>query len=238
MDMNTLWIFGDSFEYGIELTDINHPYCKKYKTEHDKHYSQHIADRFNLKIENLSMPGFGSGNILYLFSKAVKHIKKEDYVVLHTSDSRRLVGFEPVNGEHPFQMASLSAWFDEHDEKMMTQISKNFYQTFSRYLVECVDPVSGYFDEYYYRIFNNILASLNCKKVFGYTPNEWGNYETISNHTSGEINDNHWSFKGHKDFADRILREWETQDYVFKPSTLNMSFIEHQLDFPRKFTIL
>jgi len=238
MDLNKLWVFGDSFDYGYELTDENHEYYKKFKTPEGKHYTEHIAHKYNLKIENLSVPGYGSSNILYLLSKGLPHIKEDDYVILHTSDSNRLTGFEPVNGGHSFQLAALSIWYSKSDEEIMNFINTSYLQTFSKFMVDCIDPFHHYFEEFYYQIFFNVLTSIKCKKKFGYTTEEWNKYETINQHTLGEINDNHWSYNGHREFADRIISTWELTDFEFKPHSYNLRFIEYPLELKKKSTIL
>lgn len=238
MALDTLWVFGDSFEYGYELTNENHEYCKKYKRPGDEHYTEHIASEYNLKIENLSAPGYGCSNILYLLSKGLPHIKENDYVILSTSDSNRLTGFEPVHGSHPFQLAALSHGYTKEDVEAMKIVNTEYYQIFLKFLVECIDPLYHYFDEFYYQIFYNILTSIRCKKKFAYTVEEWYKYETISTHTLGEIDDSHWSFNGHREFANKIISTWEVTDFEFRPNPRNLKFIEYPLGFEKKYTIL
>lgn len=237
MAVGTLWVFGDSFDYAYELTNENHEYYKKYKTPENKHYSEHIADKYDLDIQTIAFPGHGSANILYYLSKGLPHIKENDYVILGMSDVNRLPGFEPIN-DGGYYMASFSVWYNKEDQEIMKPLSNSFYQTLERYTIDCIEPVHHYYAEFYYRIFSNILKSVKCKKVFGYTTDEWGLHENIHTHTNGEIENYHWSFDGSKSFAEKIIKIWETEDFHFEPNKLNKKFYDIPLGFPKRFSIL
>jgi hypothetical protein len=45
----------------------------------------------------------------------------------------------------------------------------------------------------------------------------WKNFETIENATKGGVADNHWSYQGHKDFAEYIMEQIKKEKTITKP---------------------
>jgi len=57
--------------------------------------------------------------------------------------------------------------------------------------------------EFLLKIFNK----MNVKCVLWNLEPIWDSFETINTSTNGQIVDHHWSYKGHKDFAEYIMNK-------------------------------
>jgi len=224
MALGKLWVFGDSFDYGSEVSIAGEPYYDKYRTEGDYHYSLHLGKKLKLEVFNHAKPSFGPYHTIYYLSQQLKNIKPEDYIVVGMSDAHRLVGFKenriPKSNLHdpepPGNIISTYAHWSKEDEvtrRELNFISPSFFDDVTKYSINCVEPFIQEHLQFVNIIVGNIMRSINCKKSFTYNTNTWFDFESIKAATNGKIDDMHWSFKGNKDFSKHILDIWENHNH-------------------------
>ena len=220
MALNTLWIFGDSFDFGSESSMEGYPYYDSSNKEESCHYSIHLGKKYNMNVINNGKPGHGPTYIIFNLAKELKNIKPNDYVIVGMSDSQRLAGFVKPLPSHPSNykhgIRSLSYWSkDDYSLKgTMDHISPNYFDIIEKYVVTCMTSTLGEHTAFNHSIVKWMLESTGCKKSFTYHPDIWNNFETIQTATNGEIDDMHWSHKGNKDFSEFIDKKWEKNNHV------------------------
>jgi len=244
MALGTLWIFGDSFDYGSEVSMEGAPYYDKYKTEGEFHYSLHLGKKLKLEVRNHAKPSFGPYHTLYYLSQQLKNIKPEDYVVVGMSDVHRLVGFrknnfpklhpnDPDPSEHEISVYAHWTKDDKRERQNFNYISPNFFDYVTDYSVNCVEPFYPEHLQFINVLVKNVVESINCKKSFIYNTSTWFKFESIKKATKGKINDNHWSYKGNKDFSKHILDIWENHNHYYsKHSDMHKEFRDNPFIIP------
>ena len=244
MALSTLWIFGDSFDYGAESSVIGQPYYDNFTENRKPHYSLQLGKHLNSKVCNHAVPSFGPYQTLYYLSKNLKFIKPEDYIVVGMSDVHRLPGFEPnlfpknTYGTDPYLeniVSNFGTW--SRDDKLlkesMESIVPNFFEGIEKYVVNCIDPFKAEHTEFVNQLAKNIVESTSCSKSFIYNTTTWHEFESIKEATNNEIEDMHWSYKGNTDFAKYILRKWEKNNHIHIPH----KDIQKKFEYRRNATI-
>lgn len=228
MALGTLWVFGDSFDYGTEVSRKGEIYHDKYKKSGDSHYSLHIGKELKLEVRNNAKPSFGPYHTLYQLTKKIHEIKPEDYVIVGVSDVNRILGFQKnsIPSENPEipdpnNMIDVYGYWSREDSYMtdkMKYLSDNYFNYVTDYIVNCMQPFVGEHFYFVNQIFNNLLLTINCKKTFIYNINLWTKFETIKEATDNQINDMHWSYKGNKDFAKYVVEIWNSHKNYSEPT--------------------
>ena len=167
MALGKLWVFGDSFDYGSEVSIAGEPYYDKYRTEGDYHYSLHLGKKLKLEVFNHAKPSFGPYHTIYYLSQQLKNIKPEDYIVVGMSDAHRLVGFKenriPKSNLHDPEpsgniISTYAHWSkeDEVTRRELNFISPSFFDDVTKYSINCVEPF----------IQEHLLKAAKCLKAW------------------------------------------------------------------------
>lgn len=236
-EIKRLWAFGDSFTYSFELRE-EHKYYE-YKPEDGKTYVQWLADKYNLELVNLATPGWGNINILSDLLHHVKYFSDDDLIIVGSSDSGRVQSFEFNSGLDRFAQASYSYYIDEYDRNNSRKhIDSNFADSLVNYIVNCRQTLIHYHSCYELHMIHNVLNMCKGHKKVLWSIPQWGNYETISQHTEGVIEDMHWSWDGHKQFAKFLDEQLQTTDFFIDRYTIelfeNYNFMQDPLLYERK----
>lgn len=215
MALGTLWIFGDSFDYGAEVSSYGFEYYRDYRKPGQYHYSRHLAQDLKLDLLNYAKPGFGPPHTIYYLSQHIHKIKPEDYVVVGMSDMQRLLGFvkdSTENFEHLLDVNGI--WDNSRPDRVETfsYLDPKYTQHVENFTTVCREPFFGEITKLYFDTVHGMLKSIDCKKTFVYDMDFWFRFEHIRAATNGKIDDTHWSFKGNRDAADAILNLWEEED--------------------------
>jgi hypothetical protein len=207
--MQTLWTFGDSFTFGHGCREDCHfkPYLT-YKKEGDDIWPNHLSKMLNSEVKNYGKNGASNDWIIDSIIDVINEIKENDYVVINKTHHGR---FDiPYDGEfynvltvlerqNNILMAEDLNNFD--DEKFNTLL--NFQYHFAE------DVLYKKRQDKKYQLLMDVL--LNNKKVktcyIWYHGDQYivKRFETIYQHTSKKIKDWHFSFKGHKEFANYLF---------------------------------
>ncbi len=199
--MSKLWVFGDSFSetFKKENGGIYLEWKKKYvdfKGYEPKVFGDIVAEKLNLELVNTNLKGLASDNATIL-SRIVEHcdeIQDGDVISVgwSTLTRFRLVKFKKnvwdiINPSHPIAIDG------NISEKTIEEIGIN--RTHYLYHNELCDWV-----KLVDRLFKN-------NKVIQWT---WTEHRLLKCHsikddTNGLLSDNHWSERGHQEFAEWFI---------------------------------
>jgi hypothetical protein len=189
--MKQLWTFGDSFTKGCGCLD-GEPFNIKYKkSNEDKIWAEIVASKLNFKLKNIGVGLFSNDKILDSIIENYEYINKNDLVIIGNTFYSR---------------------FDiPYDGKLITLSPTNLPENNNKLLNDIIVLMDNELlkNRQLNRILfiKNLLEKKNVKCIIWEVEEEWIKYENIKDITNGKIHDFHWSYKGHKDFADYILNK-------------------------------
>lgn len=222
--MGKLWTFGDSFTYGQGCLPGDEYY--EYTDPHtESTWPTIVSTKLQLEEVNKGLPGNSTPYIIKQVIDNLSNFNTDDTVILSSTHStrtvlfnRRLKKIQPVateivywqdlnkNSEH-----FLESYFKNEEEK----------QVYVEYLYNFIYRQEINWDTYYEKQLNSLLLHLNRLKINTYfwshkiwTPNP--KFNSIAQETNGKIKDGHWSWKGHKDFAEYLLDRINNKQYEYK----------------------
>jgi hypothetical protein len=197
--MSNLILFGDSFTSDVEIE-----YVKAYKNEGDFHWGEIVANTCSLNLVNLGVGSFSNDRILDKIIENSSTINEDDVVIIGKTFYSR---FDIPNKRHEIKDVSLRF-------TTITPLSQLLNFGFALEEAEAITLFLTIMDDKAFVDRTNlrykfIKSFLHLKKIksciFWEVEDLWNNFESIKTATSGKIDDNHWSYKGHKDFANYIL---------------------------------
>jgi hypothetical protein len=206
--MNKLFLFGDSFTFGYGCTE-NEEFALKYKTPDDLLWFEIVSNKFNLEIVNHGMGLYSNDKIIDSIINVYDDIGKDDYVLIQKGFTHR---FDMPNLDDNF-LITIAPSPRNLLTKDFTLASIDYTEDEIKsieYMVVTLD--SKLIEDRQTKRLNFLKKIIENKKVKkcilwdieNYT--ERNVYERIVDATNGEINDHHWSFKGHKLFAEKIIK--------------------------------
>jgi lysophospholipase L1-like esterase len=205
--MDKLWTFGDSFTAGHGCTP-EWEYYKKYYKEGDGLWSHYLANELNLELVNLGKNGASNDQIIDSIIVNYNKISINDTVIIQKSFPSR------------FDVPSMIAEGDEWISIFPRVKSDLYLKTLSKEQYETVIDFYYHFaDNSKYKKRQNLRFSflINCLIKDGIKVYLWdilkenGKYETIQSATNGEIDDGHFSFKGHNQFYKSFLKKTKNE---------------------------
>ena len=205
--MNKLWTFGDSFTAGHGCTP-EWEYYKKYYKEGDGLWSEYLANELDLELVNLGKNGASNDQIIDLIIINYDKISINDTVIIQKSFPSR------------FDVPNMNIEGDEW-VSIFPRINSDLYsKTLSKEQYETVINFYYHFaDNSKYKKRQNLRFSflINCLIKNGNVVYLWdilkenGKYENIHSATNGEIDDWHFSFKGHLHFYKSFLKKTKNE---------------------------
>lgn len=207
---NNIWFIGDCFtaSYGCQPGD---PYYE-YKVEDEKVWTDYVADYFNLN-PRLIVKLHNCSNAL-IVSNLVSNLHKiqtgDTVIVGTTYPTGTLVRnndkIDSVNFKNEFLWENRNYSVD--------------YQTLHKFLYETYEQDLNLWDEFYENQIKSIGYELSNRGVstllWSYREWEEGRFEKIFEHTDREIDDIHFSWKGHRKFADYIINKITNKQFISK----------------------
>lgn len=197
MATNTGWFFGDSFTFGYQCHPGN-PYYEKSKYKDKRIVSQIVCDALNLKHKNLAQYGHSNEGILHSILTNVSNIKENDYVfIIDTHSTRAPIVYKHMDYYIRWPKGSYIEVKKSWDYEAMWSAREN---------------VAEKLNDFYKDIFNGLIKELSLRNVNGlYIPtNNTFLYERKPElvwQDVPEVQDGHWSFKGHSKIASIILNK-------------------------------
>jgi hypothetical protein len=206
--MNNLFVYGCSFTACRE-TNPEHVYYDNYKKDDDDNWPNLIGKSLNLNVYNFGEGLFSNDKIIDSVINSFDLITEGDLIILQMSFNHRF-DIPDFNNKRLFTIAP-------NPENLLN----NFYlseseQKYSKDEIEHLSYVTTLMDgeligQRNINRFNFIKKILvdykKTKCIIWDMPPIGDKYQTIYEATNGKINDNHWSFKGCKDFSKYILNK-------------------------------
>lgn len=209
--MSTLWTFGDSMTFGHGCNDNCVSETKidylPYKKDGDNIWTKHLGKLLNYKVNNFGKNGVSNDYIFDTIIENFDNIGENDIVIINMTLHGRIevpIGDEMLNVLSTYENAIkiiMEGKSNEEKEKIETVI--NFQYHFSNH---------QFYKERHKNRFQFLKNRfVNDKKIrffFMWSLEDddgiYRSFQTIKDHTDGKINDTHFSFKGHLDFAHYI----------------------------------
>jgi len=205
----TLWVFGDSHTAGHGCTPYFEYYQKYYK-EGDKTWPEHLSQYLDTDLINMGKNGASNDFILDNIMESFDHIKDGDVVIIGKTYSNR---FDiEIDNKFCTIFWDWSALVGPMDKELLTNEQIETLTNFQYHFMD-----SPLFDKRWDKRFEwikGLLENRGCKVIVWDVRKELRVAEIIKVATKGKIDDEHMSFKGHKDFYTHMLNKW------FKEKTL------------------
>jgi hypothetical protein len=201
-----LYIFGDSFSAGFSF-DSN--WTKNYvnwKGYTPKGFGEIVSEKLNLELINLAENASDNYSILQKFCDKVDNIKKNDLVIIGWSSPLR---FRLVSNDWITILPNYDKFSTKEIDK--TKISES----------TLIEILLNRDDIRYCNEVNSWIKLLNNtnKNIIHWTPFDQrldciflNKFETIFQETNGELNDWHFSEKGHQQSADIFIHKFKNKN--------------------------
>jgi hypothetical protein len=200
--MSRLIVFGDSFTYLHECDKNNENYYSKYKiNENDLHWSEIVSIKLNLKLFNFGYGSFSNYRIIDSIIENFDLIEKNDIIIISKTFYNRI----DIPNDSDLKFTTITPSADKLLKKL--GFSENemfgilFYNTLvdNKNFIERVDKI--------YDFIKKMIKNKEVKKCIFWNVSDYMlKYETITDATENKIIDNHWSYKGNRDFSNEILK--------------------------------
>jgi hypothetical protein len=186
--MSKLWVFGDSFTAGNGCLH-NEEYTKYKESDNDLVWPEIVANKLNLELINRGMGAFSNDKIIDTIIEDYNLINKNDLVIIGTTfynrfdipDNNTLLTLSPTNLP------------DNNQELLLHFISimdSNLLKERHKLRIDFL---------------RQQIMNKEAKCLVWEVKTQWNVYENIKIATENKIKDLHWSYKGHKDFANYLL---------------------------------
>lgn len=200
--MKTLWTFGDSFtERYLEKYEWSNSYIK-WKGYTPKVYGEVIADRLNINLKNIGQGGSDNYTILERVCENVDKIENDDLIIIGWSSPVR---FRLV-GQDEETWHSLVPNFDNNIDCFGKMISQSTLDEIfvnrdtSPYQHEVIHWIKLLNKTFKTNIIIHWTHAMHGTNLWNF-----GQCNRIITETKGEVNDGHYSEKGHIELADALM---------------------------------
>jgi hypothetical protein len=202
--MNNLFVFGCSFTQGSGCLP-GEPYNLKHKkSEEDLIWPEIIAKEFNLNLHNLGEAGKSNNIIVDKIIRNFDLIQKDDFVIIQKTFSHR---FEVASKNKDLQQHLFTITPRSYDELLKQGYSKE--ESNALCMVSIINDNLA-FSKKTTRLFDFIKKSIINKGARMCIIWDWMDYEDkyeLIQQADRTINDGHWSYKGHRMFAEKIIND-------------------------------
>lgn len=219
--MSTLWTFGDSMTFGhgcnsncVSDTKIEY---SKFKKDGDDIWVNHLSRLLNCEIRNLGKNGVSNDYIFDTILDNFDNIKQDDIVIINTTLYGRIevpIGDSLCNVLSSYEGAK-NIINNSEDKNELEKIESviNFQYHFSNH---------QFYKERHKNRFQFLKNRfVNDKKIrffFMWSLEDddglYRSFQTIKDHTNGNVDDTHFSFRGHLDFAHYILSMMDNKKLI------------------------
>jgi hypothetical protein len=195
--MSKLWTFGDSFTAG-NGTLLNEPYTKYWQSEEDVIWPLVLSKKLQIPVVNKGMGLFSNDKIIDTVIANYHSIQGGDLVIIGKTF--------PFRTDIP----------NKTDDELLTVAPNHLNSIQNRYSkaeINCINEMLVLFDSEVitqrqdFRF--NFLKQLITQRAtcIIWSSKLFFKFQTIREATDHFIDDSHWSYKGHKDFADFMYSE-------------------------------
>lgn len=199
----TIWFFGCSMTFGLGCHEGDE-YYEKYRKPGDEIWTKMVAGYMGYNEKNMGIPGCGNIEILRCILDNKNEIKNEDIVIVGTTDGSRVQSFRTVNSV--VVPIALNHWMIDGFPREENGLDEDFIISIKDYMVNCRLKFNDEHMIYDRGLMESVISIINPKDTLFWGTDIWNNFETIAIHTNKEIFDGHWSFKGHKQMTQWVIR--------------------------------
>jgi len=202
--MNKLFTFGDSFTFN--KTHEEDEYSILYRKLNDFHWAEIIASKLNLELVNFGYGSLSNDRIIDSILENHHLIGENDFVIIGKTFYHR---FDIPNNQNinlPLYKRFTTITPSAYDLLIQLGFSKEEGEHIIYFLNLVNDQSFIDRTNFRYAFIEKFLYSKkinNC--IFWEVTDLWTSFENIKTATNNKINDNHWSFKGHRDFANHLM---------------------------------
>ena len=198
-----LWVFGDSFTAGNGCL-ANELYTKYKKSDEDIIWPEIISSKLNMPLVNVGMGMFSNDKILDTLLERYDFIYEGDLVIISKTfftrfdiPSKNEKYFITLSAGHINNPYMSTHHFINYTEDELNTLKNIAVITDSKLTIERWN--------FRFDCIKRIIESKGVKVLVWEVENAFREYDTIQDATNNKINDGHWSYKGHKDFANYII---------------------------------
>ena len=215
-----IYFIGDSFTYGHGCThEEPHPYRQNYPpSSDDRLWVDIVADTLNGNLYNFGYNGASLETMLDCLIKYMHHMDSNDIVIISTGLVNRLdvwgpwFKFDNVDEDSIDKIIKRPFLLDlaDNNHKQNNIISSERIKSIIEYISLNILPYEKYILENHIEKLYSIKRELEQRDIecFIWDWNDVQNFETIESATDGKINDGHFSWEGHRQFAKFFLKEY------------------------------
>ena len=198
-----LWVFGDSFTAGNGCL-VNEVYTKYKKSDEDIVWPEIVSLKLNTPLVNVGMGMFSNDKILDTILECCDLICEGDLVIISKTFCTRF-DIPSKNGKYFVTLSAgqinnlhmTTQHFVTYTEDELTTLQNIAILTDNKLIVDRWN--------FRFNFLESLIKNKGAKVLVWDVKDVFGIYETIQDATNNKINDGHWSYKGHKDFANYIL---------------------------------
>lgn len=208
--MNNLFVYGCSFTHGNGClpTDLYNQQYKK--SEDDLIWPEIVAKELNLTLFNHGMGAFSNDKIFDKMIETFDEVKKEDIVIIQRTFTHRFDITHRRQKNEPYMRQGLT--ITPHSDEVLK------YQGYEEDEIQSISQaiwlMDGEFNDMRvgtrFNFMRKLFLSKRVQKCIIWdviNHHDKNLYERIQEATDGKIVDAHWSYKGHKTFANVMLNK-------------------------------
>jgi hypothetical protein len=189
--MSRLWTFGDSFTAGNGCLE-NEMFTANYKRDqNDLIWPKIVSNKLSLELKNIGTGLFSNDKIVDSMVEYYHLVKAKDVVIIGSTFYSR---------------------FDvPYNDKLITLSPTNLPDNDSSFLNELIVVMDSNLLKQRHinriKFFSDIFRQKGATCTTWEVETQWMQYESIKDASNETIYDLHWSFNGHKNFANYILNK-------------------------------
>jgi len=198
-----LWVFGDSFTAGNGCL-ANELYTKYKKSDEDIIWPEIVSSKLNMPLVNVGMGMFSNDKILDTILERYDYICEGDLVIISKTfftrfdiPSKNEKYFITLSAGHISNPYIAAQHFINYTEDELNTLRNIAVIVDNKLTIERWN--------FRFNFLENLIKSKGAKVLVWSVNDIFSIYDSIQDATNNKIKDGHWSYKGHKDFANYIL---------------------------------
>lgn len=217
-NFDTFWCFGTCFTWGFGCRP-QFEYYKKYKQEEDDYrWTTILAKHYSVHTEIKATPAKGTNfTTIRALTQELLNIKPNDIVLIELVNPQHILRPNP-SGTKIEDLCTWNLDWDKHWDNYSEEDKKAGINYWERLIKGYEKPWLDYFTEHV-NLLRGFLLHRGIKSLLWYS--EWEGtleeFDRIKDHTNGEIDDYHYSWKGHKQVAEYLRKKIDNEEFLKRP---------------------
>ena len=211
--MSKLWTFGDSFTAG-NGTLPNEPYTKYQQSKEDVIWPLLLSKKLQIPLVNKGMGLFSNDKIIDTVIENYHSIQGGDLVIIGKTFPFRI----DIPNKTDDELLTIAP---NHLTSIQNRYSKTEIESINEMLVLFDSEAIRQRQDFRFNFLKQLITQRSTCVIW--SSKLFFKFETIREATDHFLDDSHWSYKGHKDFADFMFSEVINNDIT--PSVLKNKLI-------------